>query len=255
MALRNLAEIDPKNIRQTVVPLAIDLIKEFFEKKDLFFVVNYGKSQVKGSMFLTYISNLDLPCEISLTEATKQEKFDLVKIYMETRNMNNSDVLKLTVADVILTYKGVDTKDMFTNPVFSSEEKSEFISQHTDLIKKWDQFLYSTLIFLVKSFPDLNEVLKVETQVTEIDDPNFIGLNVVNLFGIPNFCDFFFATQAQEELCYFKPQFEEYMFKGKNFFHYFNCEENTFILLMSAMLNGKIKPEDLVELVKTEGMP
>lgn len=252
MALRNIAEIDPQNIRKTIVPLEIDSIKEFFEKKDLFFIVNYGKSQVKGSMFLTYISNLDLPCEIDLSEATTEEKFNLIKIYMETRNMNSSDVLKLTVAELMLTYKNFDISNIFRNSVLNAEEKKQFIDANLELFKKWDQFLCSTLIFLVKAFPDLNEALQVEGKFREINDPSFIGLNVVNLFAVPSFLEFYMTTPLQEELCYFKAQFEEYMFKGKNFFHYFSCEENTFMLLMSAILKGEVDPQQLVDLVTAE---
>lgn len=253
MALRNIAEIDPQNIRKTIVPLEIDSIKEFFEKKDLFFIINYGKSQVKGSMFLTYISNLDLPCEIDLSEATTEEKFSLIKIYMETRNMNSSDVLKLTVAELILTYKEFDVAGLFKNSVLTADEKKQFINDNIQLFKKWDQFLASTLVFLLKVFPDLNEAIKIEEKVSEINDPSFIGLNVVHLFSVPSFLEFYMTTAPAEEICYFKVQFEEYMFKGKNFFHYYNCEENTFMLLMSAILKGDIKPQELLD-IANEGV-
>lgn len=171
---------------------------------------------------------------------------------METRNMNSSDVLKLTVAELILTYKKFDITGLFSNSVLSATEKQQFIDTNVELFKKWDQFLTSTMIFLVKAFPDLNALIKIEDNVREVNDPSFIGLNVVNLFSVPSFLEFYMATSPQEELCYFKPQFEEYMFKGKNFFHYYNCEENTFILLMSAILKGDINPQELVTLANEE---
>lgn len=252
MALKDWSAINPQNIRKVTVPLEIDAIKEFFENKELFFVVDYSQSKVKGNMFLTYLSNLDLPCEIMLTGSSTEDKYELLRIYMETRNLSSSDVLRLNAADIILTYKGVDTSEMFNNPAFTPEEKAGFIEKHKDLIRKWDQFLYSSLVYLIKSFPALNEVLKVETQFREVNDNNFVGLNVVNLFSIPGFTEFYFATKPQEELCYFKPQFEEYMFKGKNFFNYFNCEENTMMLLLQALLNNTIKPQELVDYLNTQ---
>lgn len=252
MSMNKIENIDPNNIRETIVPLEIESIKEYFEKKDLFFIINYGKSQVKGSMFLTYISNLDLPCEINFNDATKQEKFDIVKVYMETRNINNSDVLRITVADLLLSFKNFDVTGLFHNPIFTNEEKAEFIGQNLELFKKWDQFLFSTMIFLIKSFPELNKVLQIEGQFKEKEDPAFIGLNVVNLFSIPSFLEMYYTTPLQQELFYFKTQFDEHIFKGKNFYSYYNCEENTFLHLLTAVLVGDIDPKELVDFVVEE---
>lgn len=252
MALRDWSKIEPQNIRSTTAPLQIDQIKEFFENKSLFFIVDYGKSQIKGNMFLTYLANLDLPFEVDLNNASLQEKFDIVKIYMETRNLNNSDVLRLTVAELLLTYKGISVEGLFRNSIFTQDQKTQFIEMNQDIFRKWDQFFSSCLIYLIKSFPDLNDELKVEQQFRVVNDANYVGLNVIQLFGMPGFIEFFFSKQSQEELCYFKPQFEEYMFKGKNLFDYFNCEENTLMLLMTAVLNNSIKPQDLINFVTTQ---
>ncbi|MFN3453362.1 MAG: hypothetical protein ACK41T_00280 [Pseudobdellovibrio sp.] len=249
MALKNLSEIKPENIRKTTVPLQIDLIKEYFENKDKFFVIDYANSQIKGNMFLTYLSNLDLPCEIDLSTATKEEKFDLIKTYMETRNINPSDVLKLTVAEIILTYKLVKTEGLFVNSSFTEEEKVEFIQSNLDLLRKWDQFLYSCLIYLMKIHPDLNEKLQADSGFDVITDPHWLGLNVINLFGITGFTELYYSSTPWEPLKYFKPQFEEYMYKGKNLFYYFNCEENTMVHLMGAVLNGRIDVNDLIKFV------
>lgn len=158
----------------------------------------------------------------------------------------------MTVAELILTYKNFDVTGLFNNSVLNASEKKQFIDANIELFKKWDQFLASTMVFLVKSFPDLNEAIKIENTVREVNDPSFIGLNVVNLFSVPSFLEFYMSTSPNEELCYFKAQFEEYMFKGKNFFHYYNCEENTFLLLMSAVLKGDIKAQELVDLANEE---
>ncbi len=247
MALRDLSKIDPKNIRNVSVPLKVEALKEFFENKELFFIVDYSTSQIKGNMFLTYLSNLDLPCEVDLSKATKQEKFDMIKTYMETRNMNGSDVLKLTAAELVLRYKCVDYGQLFVNSLLTEEERVEFIKQNVEILHKWDHFLYSTLSYLIKMYPELNETLKVEEQYPVINDPNYVGLNIVQLFGIPGFAELYFSSPLWTTFNYFKPQFEEYMFKGQNFYHYFCCEENTMFILMTSIFNGQIKMEELVK--------
>lgn len=252
MALRDLTKIDAKNVRHVHVPLKVEVLKEFFENKELFFVVDYANSQIKGNMFLTYLSNLDLPCEVNMANASKQEKFDMIKTYMETRNINNSDVLKLTAAELVLRYKGVNYGELFVNSILTEEERVEFITQNLEIFKKWDHFLYSTLLYLIKMYPQLNTELKVEEQYPVINEPNYVGLNVVQMFGITGFTELYFSSNPWSPFNYFKPQFEEYMFKGQNLFHYFNCEENTMALLMSSVLNGGIKVDELFKLASTE---
>ena len=252
MSLKPIHEIPAENIRNVGVPLAIDQIKEFFENKSLFFLVDYSQSKIKGNMFLTYLSNLDLPFEIILKDAPKQEVFDLIKTYMETRNQSTSDVLRLTVADILLTHKGVDTENWLQNRVLTKEDAKEFISQNLELIKKWDTFLSSTMVFLIKSFPALDEKLKVAEAFQHIKDPNYIGSNVVQLFSIPGFLELFFAAKYDGQLFYFDAQFDELMFKGKNLFHYFSCEENVFYGFIAGAGAGTITPEMVQNFMKAE---
>lgn len=243
MPLKALHEIAPENIRNVGVPLAIEQIKEFFENKKLFFFVDYAQSKIKGNMFLTYLSNLDLPFEIVLSGASKQETFDLIKIFMETRNQSSSDILRLTVADIILTHKGVNTENWLMNPVLSKDDIKEFISQNGELVKKWDTFLSSLMIFILKSFTAIEEQINTSETFPHLKDPNYIGGNVVQLFDIPCFLEMFFSVPYSGELFYFDAQFDELMFKGKNLFHYFFCPENTLVAFIHGAGSGSITPE------------
>lgn len=252
MALRDWSQMNPENIRMVTAPLKIETIKEFFENKDLFFIVNYAESQIKGNMFLTYLSNLDLAYELDMTKAPVEEKFELIRIYMETRNLNNSDVLKLTVAELMLIHKGIDTSEMFNSTVLTDEEKTQFIQKHPDLISKWDQFIDSSYIYMIKSLPKLNDEMKIEGQFKEVTDPNFIGLNVVQMYGIPGFLDTYLASPPRQEICYFKHQFEDYMFNGKNLYHYFYCPENTVLLALEAVCANQVSGEEFIA-VATNG--
>lgn len=252
MSLRDLTQIKPENFRETTVPLKIDHIKEFFENKELFFIVDYKGSNIKGNMFLTYLSNLDLPNEINLKDAALEEKFELVKAYMETRNINHSDTLRVTVADLLLTFKKVDCTEFYLEPIFTPEEKSQFIEKHQELIAKWDTFISSCLVFLIKCFKDLNGLLKTEEVFEIINDPAYIGLNVVKLFDIPHFLEFYYSAPLTSNIYYFKPQFEEYMFKGQNLFSYFNTQENTFLHLLAGFFDGRIEVDKFVEYVTSD---
>lgn len=238
--MKEIHQIDKANFRNVTVPLEIDSIKEFFQNKELFFLIDYTKSKIKGNMFLTYISNMDLPCEILFNDIPKVEKFELLKIYMETRNLNSSNALKLAAAQVMLEFLGLDTINMLDNPGFTREECREFLNANHQIIEKWDTFIRSSMIYMLTSMKDVEEEYQFKTKFKMIDDPNYLGNNVVQLFSVPSFLEFYFSTKPTSEIYYFKQQFEEYMFRGKNFYDFFAVPQNSLFFTMQALLNSDI---------------
>jgi hypothetical protein len=96
------------------------------------------------------------------------------------------------------------------------------------------------MVFLIYSYKDLNEKIKVEETFPIIDDENFVGLNVINLLKIPAFLELYFAADKPVALYYFKRHFEVYMFKGKSFFEYYNNEYNAFIPLLKQLISKEL---------------
>lgn len=241
--------VKPENFRNVSVPLNIDLIKEFFDNKELFFLINYKDSKIQGNMFLTYISNLGLPSEIVFDGSTVQDKFDLLKFYMETRNLNESNTLRLAAAQIILESKGFDTSSFILNPIFTKAECLEFIKANSEMVKRWETFLTSSLLYIITSVKALDEEFKIKEEFKTIDDAHYVGSNIVQLCSIPGFLEIFFSLPCNSEIFYFKAQFEEYMFRGKNFFHYFNCPENTLLLVFNELITGDTSLEQVKEML------
>lgn len=248
--MTKITSVKPENLRNVTVPLSLDHIKEFFDNKELFFLVNYSESKIKGNMFLTYISNLGLPSEIVFDGATLEEKFELLKFYMETRNINDSVTLKYAAAQIILISKGFDVTPIYPNPVFTKEEAEKFIEANKEMITRWNTFLSSSIMYYVSSVQVLAEELKLKESYPVIDDPHYIGCNVVQMYSVPGFVEFFFAFPRDPQMYYFKQQFEEYMFKGKNFFHYFVTEENTLLLVLNELLTGNTSMDQLNQMIE-----
>jgi hypothetical protein len=237
----------------------MDQIKEFFLDKSLLFVVDYANSALKGKVFLTYISNLDLPAEVDLSGATKEQKMELLKDYMEVRNINECRGLATIVTLILLHNRGVDISE-FQSPL-TAEEMKEFGDNNTALLKKWYAFLDSMIIFTMMSvqlveqdeqgnllgIPAFEEAFPgVFDKYEVVDDPLYIGSNVVNVFQVPLFLERYFSVPTNQPK-YFKQQFTEYMFKGKRLFHYFANERNTFFKFLVALVTKKVTVEDMVK--------
>lgn len=238
------------NVRHTIAPLPIDLIKEYFQDKSILFLVDYENSKLQDKIFLTYLSNLDIPADIELRNEFPLEKtFSLIESYMQIKTVSDVEFLTMIVCHILLRAKGVDIKDAMENTFLTDEQADQFIEQHKELVDRWVHFLDSSFLYLIYSFKDLNDQLKVEENYPKIEDPNYVGLNVVNLFSVPGFMNCYFASAPTGDMSFFVDQFTKYMFKGKSFFEYYKTEQNTFIPILLAMVDDLI-PVDAEELFK-----
>ena len=235
-------------IRNVAVPLPIETIKEYFNDKSIFFHVDYSESKLKDKIFLTYLGNLDIPCDIVLGDNISDESlFTLIKDYMEIKNISKLHTLNMAVAQIMLKASSVDIKDVFVNPVLTDHQINTFIEDNKDLVERWLHFIDSTMVYLVYIFKELDEELKTQEQFEVVDDPNYVGLNVVNLFDVEGFLELYFAVDRPLRTSYFVRQFEEYMFKGESLFPYYYKENNFFVGLLGGLINGDIPfdPKDV----------
>ena len=223
---------------ECTVPLSMELVKQQFQDKEMSFLIDVHNSQLKGKDLLVYIANLELNCELDLTNLTTQEKMELLKSYMKLNTINNLQSMSLNLAATILLSIGIDWHENLQNPALTLEESKQFIAENKELFDRWNTFLASTMMYQVTSIKFLEEEMGTSAQYPHIDDINYIGKNVVNLFTVPTFLDTYYSKPTEFPMYYFKQQFEEHIFKGHSLFHYFCNNENTTYLMLHALIEG-----------------
>lgn len=228
-------------IREATVPLPIDSIKEFFQDKEIKFLIDYENSKIKDQVFLTYVSNLDIPIDLKFAkDFDRAELFKLIAHYMEVKTISNIPFLNMTVAHIILRAAGVDIDNAMENTYLTNEEVDRFIDENIETVSIWLAFLNSIPLFMIHCFKSFNEELQVEKTHNAIDDSNFIGMNVVNLLTTPGFMKAFFTTNLDSvEMIWFEQQFRSYMFKGRSLFD-FVSEIPEFQQIMLAIYDGDL---------------
>ncbi len=234
----------------TTAPLSMELVKEQFENKEMTFVINYKESELQGKNLLVYISNLELNCEIDFHSCSFDKREELIKEFLNVNCINNINSLRLNAAHIILEFMGVDFSEEILNPAFSKSEIQIFIKNNKETLEKWKTFLQSTMVYNLTSVSAVNEEYKFDQIFETVDDPFYIGRNVVTLLSIPTFMERVYSIPVEQELFYFKQQFEECMFKGESLFYYFCNEANTPFLIYNMLLTGDMSIEEL-EAIKT----
>ena len=231
-------EIKPLSTDKVIsctVPIEINKLQEYFNDKEYRFEINYNNSSLQKKEFLTYLSNLEIPSDlISPIQLSYEIKSSLLYEYMVFPAITLISTLNLAVSSIIFRAKGYDLKDAYPNPYFSEEEADFFIEQNNELIQKWITFLDSCTIYAQKSIPELNEMDFLTGGIEIIEDRNYIGHNVVNLFSL----DFFFHNYYSKELgtlYYFKYQFDDRIFGGKDLNYYFFTKHNFLMSMFDTL--------------------
>lgn len=236
-----------KNLSFQVVtaPLSIEQIKSYFENKNQLFVIDYKNSQIKGGMLLTYISNLELPCEIDFKDVSKEEIYDLIAAYFETKSIVSTEILHIIAAKILLESKGIDSEYLDCGKIFDRNDVKYFIEKNQEIVSKWNSFVSSSFYFFLFCYRDLAEQHGVKNDFPEVNDPDYVGYNIVKLFSIPGFLETYYSVPISHSVHYFKPQFDDYIFKGKNLFQYFINPNNILAIALDDVFRGNISTDTL----------
>jgi hypothetical protein len=228
-----LEEEDNMNFIETTVPISIEKLKIYFNDKNTKFLIDYDNSTLKDEKFLTYISNLDIPCDINF-DFTNEKHQELLKNYFHTFNIVDLNSLSLAALDVCLTYN------------FKLEnEFTEFVKCNEDIVTSWVNILQSMSLFNLHSIQS-EKFKEYVDSFPKKESPN-TGLNFVNLLKLENMNTIFEGLNTSELFVY-DDYFNSYMFKGKNLYQYWANENNPMFLLTWSISENNISPQNHKEL-------
>jgi len=209
-------------IIETTAPISIENLKKYFTNKDTFYVIDYSKSEMKGSKLLTYLSNLDLPVDI------KEPDLELIKDYFNSISLVNINSLENIAINVLLQYKSLVKEDNYKN----------FIQENKEIISKWSDKLDSLTIF--NAYMVNSDLLKNYAQTFPKDETkDLTGVNFLSLLKHERFYSFY--NVLNKNLKFYTHYFTDYMFRGKNLFSFWGNPNNPMFLLTLAISQGKNK--------------
>lgn len=224
------------NIIETIAPISIENLKKYFTDKTIVYLVDYENSTLKGAKLLTYLSNLDLPCDIKLTNT--EEDYSLVKDYMTSPMLSNIRSLEFKVIEILMEYKGL----------LVDKTNQEFITDNQELLSKWASKLDSLTIYNMYMINSAEFKQFAESHPHD-DTDDLVGVNFISLLKHPEFYSFY-SKIPKENLKFYTKYFNEYMFKGKSLFSFWANENNPLFLLTYGISEGIVTGKEYVEAKK-----
>jgi hypothetical protein len=213
------------NIVETIAPISIDNLKKYFTDKTTFFVIDYKNSTLKSTKLLTYLSNLDIPCDINFKDCSVEECFNMIEDYLHTTMIVNIPSIEKATIGILHQAKEL-------TPI----SDKEFIEKNKEILHKWISKLESLTLYNMYIVKD--DTFKDFVDAFEIDDSNeLIGVNFISLLKRKEFYSFYKNTN-QKNLKFYSHYFNDYMFKGKNMYSYWANENNPLFLLTYGIAEG-----------------
>ena len=217
------------NVVETTAPIDLEQLKLFFSNKETFYMIHYEDSTLQGPKLLTYLGNLEIPCDIGFTT---QEGFDeMTKHYLEANFIVDIPILKERVTELLLQMRGL----------IEPTEK-EFIEANVDILNEWVKkldslSLYNLFTINAEAFTDY------VTSFPEDDTKDLTGINWVSLLNYERFF-MFYGKSDWDNKTYYKSYFNEYMFKGHNLYSYWANENNPMFLLTNGIATGQLQENE-----------
>lgn len=224
--------IDTPNYVETTAPIGIEVLKRQFTEDDVVFVLDYKESKIKGQVFLTYLSNLDIQCHVKIEDV--ESGLELLKAYLSSPTLINLPELEDLAMHVLLASKGLE-HDLDFDP-------SSFIDENQEMVEHWLVRLESLSLFSVYCVEDDSYKAYVESH--PLDETNsMVGCNFVNLIKNEAF-PILIAEAKTERLRYFSKYFNDYIFKGNNLFTYWAVPENPLYIMTKSILSEDFNIDD-----------
>jgi hypothetical protein len=212
-------------IIKVTVPISIENLKLYFEDKEIKFLINYSDSTLKNEKLITYLSNLDLPCDIDFDQSNV-EHIQLLKHYFVSKNIISVPSLSNEALKVCLQFKNVDDYGY-----------QQFVEDNKEVIKNWVTLLESMSLYNLYTI-DSKET-KDYVEGFNSGDCSTLGLNFVNLFSIENL-GLVYQNIDENSLLYYPEFFNDYMFKGNSLYYYWANENNPMFIMTWGIVNNVI---------------
>jgi len=221
---------------KTVCPIPMEQLKQFFSNKENYvFEIDYENSSLQGDKLLTYLSNIDIPCDIDPATISNEQLNDLLKEYItNTTTLINIPLLVTHALICLLTIKS-DNKVIWDCPQgFTKEQTESFVVANFDSLRAMLDVLESTMLYNINSIAC--DELKEETKEFDtVDNKNYCGINFVWLVQRQEFVHLLENIDKNKQK-YYTHQYDKYIYKGKCLFDFW-MHPNNHIALFTGLKN------------------
>jgi hypothetical protein len=219
---------------KTVCPVPMEQLKQYFSNKENYiFEIDYNNSALQGDKLLTYLSNIDIPCDIDPETINNEQLESLLTEYITNTNTLINVPLLVTHALVSLLTVKSDNNVVWDCPQgFSKEQTESFVTKNYDALRSMLDVIESTMLYNISTITC--EELKEDTETfNKVEDKNYCGINFVWILKRPEFIHLIENVDKNKQK-YYVHQYDKYIYKGKCLYDFW-MNSNNHLALFTAL--------------------
>lgn len=230
---------------ETTLPLTLEAMKQVVTSTSVEVVIDYSNSQIKGRSALIYLTNANVP-NIRFTVSTAEEAFELIDTYIMHKSTINIECITASIIRILLAIKGValneaDEATVDGLSLISPDDVGDYLldeSRRTNVLHLLHVLdnLPTGLYIASPGFQATGQT--PESIMPVVNSLDYVGYTFINLLQIEMFTVAYYSVPTTAPVAFFKQQYTEYAYGGKNLFSYLS---NTYIVpLLNAVAAGSI---------------
>lgn len=229
---------------ETAVPIPVATLREIVGDPEVALRVNLteSKERVKPLQALIYLSNLELPVDVTFDG---EDALEVLDAYINLPTLLKCRRLETMLLEVMLQIKGIAVCNWVTD---------NWIKERIGILGKWLSLIDSMSLYMMTVVQD--DKFQSATADFPVDDSSDTkGINFVHLFDNPLFP---IAMEVVDDglVRNYTKYFNDYMFKSKNLYSYWAIPENDLHLLLMTMVDDEVLSNEeftqLVDVMKKE---
>lgn len=198
------------------LPLSPTDMVEFFQDKTQAYLVDLDETMksLDERSILLYLANLKI--KASFTKVTHK----LLKEYMSLKDFVDVPMLTAVHANVLSYVKYGEIFFEEATELFSVDDITTFAKDNVDVVADQCVFLDSFFLYIVtRELKEDEEVTQTELFDNDLHDT--LGFTLISLITYQDFMIMYMRSMPDlDHQTYYSRYFDDYMFKGKNLFHY-----------------------------------
>ena len=234
------------DIKIKTIPFSTTEMVEFFENSEEFFHLDYNESKLKKDLFVTYIANMKIKCDlVNYQSMPYEDKKELLAAFISHMYLVDVNVLRDALVSVLM-YTRIE-KNLFD--FFTEEEMKQFITDKKEDVDVMSNFFDSMLLMIptvsTEFKKDIFDKLIENKEIEIVKDVDAIGLNVFGLIDYPDFIDMFIGAAIEEPVMkYYEKPIENFLYKNQKFAQLIlNSKKPSFLISVFNLLSSTDEEE------------
>ena len=213
-------------IKDVVIPFNVNDLTKIGESNSNVYLINYEKSDYKGTDFIDYLTVISLICDITNYENIDTEtKFVMFNRLFRQPELVSIPCIARSLILILFKYKDIKVDDgAYSNSFFTKKEVEQYLSENKEKVEEYIKFFDSLFVFMIifaklahlyGNFEIKEEFVDKQYEGITENDCSKLSPAICSVLFDSLFYDYYSKDVDTDKVEYYKQFFTKKVFLGK----------------------------------------